>query len=75
MTEINHHEEDDYFILIERVNSKGKYQKNIFCLFYFIWFITAFTILQTAFLLLPKHFACANINDHEECKAFVCSLP
>ena len=48
--------DDEFFILLERVGTKGKYQRHIFILFFALWFITAFLILGVAFLLLPAHF-------------------
>jgi hypothetical protein len=53
--------DDEFFILLERVGTKGKYQRHIFILFFGLWFITAFLILGVAFLLLPTHFICPSL--------------
>lgn len=51
--------EDEFFILLERVGTKGKYQRYFCMLSFGLWLITAFLILSVAFLLLPNKFVCA----------------
>lgn len=67
--------EDEFFILLERVGSKGKYQRSLFLLSFGLWFVTAFLILSIAFLLLPNKFVCGDYSNEQECKEYVCSLP
>jgi uncharacterized membrane protein YhaH (DUF805 family) len=74
MENIPHHE-DEFFILLERVGTKGRYQRHMFFLFFGLWFVTAFIILSPAFLLLPNQFSCEDRPDQKDCNAFVCALP
>ena len=48
-----------YFDLIERVGTKGDYQKCLFLIFGLNWFITGFIVLQPVFLFLDPPFDCA----------------
>jgi hypothetical protein len=69
------HEEDGFFALVERVGTRGRYQKQTLILFYLIWFVTAFLILSSPFLLMPTHYQCPQPTSNASCKQFVCNLP
>lgn len=60
---MSHVHDEDYFGLIERVGSKGRYQRNLILLFYAIWFVTAFVILGVSFLLMSNDFVCPHTKD------------
>ena len=47
-----------YFDLIDKVGSKGKYQRNIFIIVMINWFVGAFILLGTSFLYLNPQFDC-----------------
>jgi len=53
--------ENNYFGLIERVGSKGKYQRNMCIIFFLIWFVSAFFILGIAFMYMKPKYICDNI--------------
>lgn len=58
-------QEDEFFILLERVGTKGRYQRHIFILSFGLWIITAFLIFSVAFLLLPNKFICPQLPDEQ----------
>ena len=41
-----------YFELMEKVGTKGPYQRNVFLIFFLNWFITGLLIMQTGFLFM-----------------------
>ena len=43
-----------YFDLMERVGTKGQYQKCVFFIFALNWFVAGFIVLQPVFLFLNK---------------------
>ena len=47
-----------YFDLIAKVGSKGPYQRNIFLIFAFNWWVSAFLLLGTSFLFMNPEFDC-----------------
>jgi len=60
---LNTPEQNSYFLLIERVGSKGKYQRNICIMFFLIWFISAFLVLGIAFMYMKSTFICHHIEN------------
>lgn len=47
-----------YFQLIEKVGSKGPYQRNVFIIFLLNWFTGAMLLLAVSFLFMRQEFDC-----------------
>ena len=65
----------DYFSLIQRAGSKGRYQINIFLIMAINWFVAAFLLMGTSLLYLSPDISCDNNMDKEQCEKYVCGLP
>lgn len=66
----------DYFSLIERVGSQGKYQKIVFLIMAVNWFVAAILLMGTSFLYLTPDLDCEDPSlSSEQCEKHVCSLP
>jgi len=48
----------NYFELMEKVGTKGPYQRNIFIIFSLNWFISGMILLGTSFLFMNRKFGC-----------------
>lgn len=66
----------DYFRLLERVGSRGKYQQVVFLIMAVNWFVAAILLMGTSFLYLAPEVKCEDPGlSSEECERQVCSLP
>ena len=64
-----------YFDLVERVGTKGKYQKTVFFIFALNWLIAGFIVMQPVFLFLDPPFDCkGNGLLTKNCEKSVCAL-
>lgn len=61
--------------LIEKVGSKGKYQKIVLLIFCLVWYVTGTILLGTGFIFLNPSFDCPGYGLlTDNCYDFVCSL-
>ncbi len=66
----------EYFDLMKRVGTKGKYQNLIFGIFFTTMFMSAVLLMGTSFLFMEPKLQCKNTAlTPEECEEHICSLP
>ena len=66
----------NYFSLIEKVGTNGKYQKIVFLIMTVNWFVAALLLMGTSFLYLTPPLKCEDSTlNAQQCEDYVCSLP
>ena len=65
----------EYFHLMEKVCTKGKYQNNVFLILLINWFVAAFLLMGTSFLYLTPSLSCEALESYDQCSERICKLP
>lgn len=64
-----------YFQLIEKVGSKGKYQRNVMLIFALNWYVAAILLLGTSFLFMNPDFDCEGHGiETDNCEETICAM-
>ena len=64
----------NYFSLMEKVGTKGKYQWSVFALMFFLWMSVGIAAISIPFLFLNPGFDCTSFGISQiQCEYYVCA--